>query len=565
MGAGAAALLMLLTREEHDRSHMSGMSKGLGSAAGGRNGITGGDVTGTMSAATPLEPIQMKTQSSLLPLGPYQATLVSRQTLPPMGNASARENPGVEMTVSISAGPYVGQHVSFRAYGAARMQRARAFTQGQQLRIHIGHHQLDDGRVVNRVADFDALGAASAIDLQQGFGRDDGDAGLELDSTAETLAQPNDDLVERLRGAVAGNGTHGAGDCEQGTTGTALTPPDGCDALGEQYPIGFWSNRKQASRTIVSYEDAFRSLAAADERILALGEGYVSLYQYSSELLAHRDGNEKKSLAGYRGATWARWLAIDIDGDSSAEGLTNTLHDARRLVAALVALGVPRSHVLVFFSGNRGVHLLFPSTAFAASSMERFEKAAGAVCGLLAELAGVTIDKSLYSPLKSLRAANSSHDASGLYKVFISQDELEALTSEAVIEMARQPRPFQVPDWRVAPSSLLVELWQWACRADEAPHQPTAMAVRSSTPRTGEPHLFAATIDLIVHGAPDGTRGSRFFRAAANLLDFSCPEELLVALLEPAANLSNYPPDEFMSQIHGAIKAHALSRNDTPA
>ena len=99
----------------------------------------------------------MKNQSSLLPLGPYQATLVSRQTLPPMGNASARENPGVEMTVSISSGPYVGQHVSFRAYGAARMQRARAFTQGQQLRIHIGHHQLDDGRVVNRVADFDAL------------------------------------------------------------------------------------------------------------------------------------------------------------------------------------------------------------------------------------------------------------------------------------------------------------------------------------------------------------------------------------------------------------------------
>jgi hypothetical protein len=560
MGAGALACLILLTREEHDRSHMSCMSKGLDSAAGGRNGITGGDVTGTMSDAIPLEPIWM----SLLPHGPYQATLVSRQTLPPMGNAGAKENPGVEMTVSISAGPYVGQHVSFRAYGAARMQRARAFTQGQQLRIHIGHHQLDDGRVVNRVADFDALGAASAIDLQRGFGRDDGDACLELVSTAETSAQPNDDLAERLRRVVTGDGTHVAGDFEQGTAETALTPPDGCDALGEQYPIGFWSNRKQASRTIVSYEDACRSYAAADERILALGEGYLSVCQYSSELLAHRDGNEKKSLAGYRGATWARWLAIDIDGDNSAEGLNNTLHDVRRLVAALVALGVPRSHVLTFFSGKRGVHVLFPSTAFAAASVERFEKAAGAVCGLIADLAGVKIDESLYSPLKSLRAPNTRHDETGLYKVFISLDELEALTSEAVIQMARQPRPFQVPDWRVAPAGLLVELWQWACRADEAPQQPTATAVRSSISRAGEPHLFAATIDLIVHGAPDGTRGSRFFRAAVNLLDFSCPEELLIALLEPAARLSNYPPDEFMSQIQGAIRAHALSRNNTP-
>jgi hypothetical protein len=506
----------------------------------------------------------MKNQSSLLPLGPYQATLVSRQTLPPMGNAGGRENPGVEMTVSISAGPYVGQHVSFRAYGAARMQRARAFTQGQQLRIHIGHHQLDDGRVVNRVADFDALRAASAIDLQRGFGRDDGDAGRELDSTAETSAPPNDDLVERLRRAVAGNGTLGAGDCEQGTTETALTPPEGCDALGEQYSIGFWSNRKQNARTIVDHEQVFQSLAAADERILALGEGYLSVCQYSSELLIHRDGNEKKSLAGYRGATWARWLAIDIDGDNSAEGLNNTLHDVRRLVAALVALSVPRSHVLTFFSGKRGVHVLFPSTACAAASVERFEKAAGAICGLIADLAGVKIDQSLYSPLKSLRAPNTRHDETGLYKVFISQDEIEALTSEAVIQMARQPRPFQVPDWRVAPAGLLVELWQWACLADEAPQQPTATAVRSSISRAGEPHLFAATIDLIVHGAPDGTRGSRFFRAAANLLDFGCPEELLVALLEPAANLSNYSPTEFKSQIQGALKAHALSRNNTP-
>lgn len=551
---------MLLTREEHDRSHMSGMSKGLGSAAGDRNGITGEHATGTMSDAIPLEPIRM----SLLPLGPYQATLVSRQTLPPMGNAGARDNLGVEMTVRISAGPRVGQHVSFRAYGADRMRRARAFTQGQQLRIHIGHHQLDDGRVVNRVADFDAFGAASAIDLQRGFGRDDGDACLELDAAGETLAQPNDDLVERLRRVVTGNGTHGAGDCEQGTAETALTPPEGCDALGEQYQIGFWSNRKQNARTIVDHEQVFQSLAAADERILALGEGYLSVCQYSSELLTHRDGNEKKSLAGYRGATWARWLAIDIDGDNSAEGLNNTLHDARRLVAALVALGVPRSHVLVFFSGNRGVHVLFPSTAFSAASMERFEKAAGAVCGLISELAGVTIDESLYSPLKSLRAPNSRHDTTHLCKVLISQDELDALTSEAIIEMARQPRPFQVPDWRVAPAGLLVELWQWACRADEARHQTTATAVRTSISRAGEPHLFAATIDLIVHGAPDGTRGSRFFRAAANLLDFSCPEELLVALLEPAATLSNYPPDEFMSQIQGAIKAHALSRNNTP-
>jgi hypothetical protein len=540
------------------------MSKGRGFATGGRNGITAKDATGTMSAAIPLEPIRMKNQLPLLPHGAYQGTLVSRRTLPAMGKAGARDNPGVEMTVTFMDGPRVGQQMPFRVYGQARVQRAKSLKQGQQLRIHVYQHRRDDGLLVNRVADFDALGAVSTIDLQRGFGRDDGDAGRELDSTAETLARPNDDLIERLRRAVAGNGTHGAGDCEQGTTETALALPEGCDALGEQYAIGFWSNRKQNARTIVDHEQAFQSFAAADERILTLGEGYLSVCQFSSELLTHRDGNEKMSLAGYRGATWARWLAIDIDGDNSAEGLTDTLQGARRLVVALVTLGVPRSHCLVFFSGNRGVHVLFPSTAFAAAAMERFEKVAGAVCGLIAELAGVSIDESLYSPLKSLRVHNTRHDLTGLYKILLTHNELSSVTGEAVLEFANQPRPFQVPDWRVAPVSLLVELWQWACLADEATRKPTATAVRSSTPRTDEPHLFAATLDLIVHGAPDGTRGSRFFRAAANLLDFDCPEELLVALLEPAANLSNYSPTEFMSQIQGAIKAHALSRNNTP-
>jgi hypothetical protein len=49
----------------------------------------------------------------------------------------------------------------------------------------------------------------------------------------------------------------------------------------------------------------------------------------------------------------------------------------------------------------------------------------------------------------------------------------------------------------------------------------------------------------------------RFFRAAANLLDYDCEEPLLRALLEPAARLCGYPAEDFDSQINGAMNAHA--------
>jgi hypothetical protein len=105
----------------------------------------------------------------------------------------------------------------------------------------------------------------------------------------------------------------------------------------------------------------------------------------------------------------------------------------------------------------------------------------------------------------------------------------------------------------------LHDLWRLACVVE------TTTRRRTAAVSTGERRIFGDTFDLMVHGAHEGSRGTRFFKAAMNLLDFDCPEPLLYALLEPAARLSGYPMNEFTAQIDGAITAHGNdpARNQT--
>jgi hypothetical protein len=107
-----------------------------------------------------------------------------------------------------------------------------------------------------------------------------------------------------------------------------------------------------------------------------------------------------------------------------------------------------------------------------------------------------------------------------------------------------------MPSWRMKPVAVLVDLWMWSCFAEGT------QTARLTAAIDGERRIFRDTFDFLVHGAPDGQRGTRLFRAAANLLDFDCPEPLLRALLEPAARLSGYPPEDFDAQINGALAAH---------
>jgi hypothetical protein len=450
------------------------------------------------------------------------------------------ERAGLELQAVISRGLYTGRPLAFRVWGEGKKQRARALRQGEQLIVAVTQVTLDSGTRVNRVSDFRAENEVSVIEVIEGgrptgFGAACGGGRPDADFPPE--------LLDRLRAAV-GRGVAEAVQPE-------LLTPRHRPAFADEYATGFhWVGGKSGQRDLVGFDRILGQYAACDPAVPTDVPGFISIDQYSSDLARYSEEHDG-SLAGYRGRCWGRWLVIDLDGDGTDAGLDGNLNDTRLIVCALLALGVPAEAVVVFFSGRRGVHIMWPSQVLAAAPKDGFDATAGIVCRCIAGLVGVEVDMAVYKPLAALRAPNTRHEETGLHKVLLPLEDLAGLNATTVKQLAAEPRPFVMPDWSVSPVPLLHELWIAACQVGAGTRRRTAAVT------TGERWIFGDTFDLMVHGAPEGTRGMRFFKAAMNLLDFDCPAPLLHALLEPAAQLSGYPMNEFTAQIQGAIKAHA--------
>lgn len=492
----------------------------------------------------------MSASRDVVPFGRYCGRVVSRTTITQPSQGALPNRPSLELTVRISEGDYTGRVLTFPIWGEARMQRARSLRSEQRVVLAVTELRLKSGRMVNRVTDFWAADDSSAADVGTN-GRGQITARGHVQTFDGGLKLPND-----LRVRLERMGESSALDAEQSGSdvrAAAIAAELNVAGHGDDYRNGFfWVGAKHGRRTVIEYEPVLAALAEAGGEGCGQEPAFLSVFQYTADLRAHQEANTDGSLAGYRGRAWARWLAIDIDGDDSPGGLDRTLREAAKIVDVLSRQGIPLGRILVFFSGSRGVHILFPTAAFGAGPKADFEGAAKRTCLAIAELAGVTIDSAIYNPLAPLRAPNTRHEKSGLFKVLLPAGDLAHITAADVREMATSPRPFAMPDWRLRPLPVLVDVWMWACTA--APARLPAASERSDS----DCFVFSDTIDLLVHGAPEGTRGERYFKAFMNVLECGCSPEFAAKLFGRSAQLCGYPGNEFMSQLDGAVKAHAV-------
>lgn len=488
----------------------------------------------------------------LVPPGRHRAVLIGRTKSP--SSSSGGTNPSgqshIDLLFQLSGSSVPGRQLKHRVWAESSKARARRLKQDQEIVVVVQVVTLDSGHVVNRVIDFHAANEPSVIEAMTAEG------GATVVTKRPLVAAADPVLPVELWQRLMTSGM------------TSETKPGPASILATMLPVGAHAGAfvhgflrvgaKGGHREVVDYETTIADYAAHSDLPpgRARSPGYLSVFQYPAEIVAYQREHDG-SLKGYRAKCWARWLAVDFDGDGSPEGLDRALGDARRFARFLIDRGVPADKVLLFFSGGRGFHLMFPSACCGAWPKVGFEGAAGLFCGEIAKLVKGTIDESIFKPLAALRAPNTPHDKSGLYKVLLPQEELEGLDAVRVMELAREPQPFEMPSWRMKPVAVLIDLWMWSCHAEGT------QTARLTAAIDGERRIFRDTFDFLVHGAPDGQRGTRLFRAAANLLDFDCPEPLLRALLEPAARLSGYPPEDFDAQINGALAAQQ-SRPTSP-
>jgi hypothetical protein len=295
-------------------------------------------------------------------------------------------------------------------------------------------------------------------------------------------------------------------------------------------------------RRLVDWWAALRAYASCDARAALDTPAYLSAYCYPADFAAHLDANGTPK--GYAGAAAAPFIWFDLD----AADLDESLASARKLAGTLLDRyrSLDDDGLLLAFSGSKGFHVGLPVGDLAGPAVatpavvRRFAEAA-------ARRAGATIDVSIYDRIRPFRAPNSRHQKTGLHKRRLALDELLALPSARIVELAREPMPFDLP----APCDDSTLLADWQMASDEASQ---SAAVRRSNGMPGR--LQRETLDFIRDGADLGSRHPRLFRAAANLAEFGCPPALAHELLTPAGLDSGLPPGEVRRQIDCGL-AHA--------
>jgi hypothetical protein len=200
--------------------------------------------------------------------------------------------------------------------------------------------------------------------------------------------------------------------------------------------------------------------------------------------------------------------------------------------------------LLCFFSGSKGFHFGVPTALWLPEPSATFHRVCRRLAEGIAAAAGVSVDLGVYDKVRAFRAPNSRHPKTGLHKRWLTMDELQRLSLDAIRRFAGTPLPFDLPDAPPVCDRAKAD-WQEAvelvCRANEAKTQANGNGKG--------PALNRATVRFITEGAGEGDRHRLLFSAAANLAEFSSLSELAHALLTTPALDSGLPPKEVHRQI----------------
>ena len=145
----------------------------------------------------------------------------------------------------------------------------------------------------------------------------------------------------------------------------------------------------------------------------------------------------------------------------------------------------------------------------------------------VADQAGAVIDAGVYDRVRCFRAPNSRHPKTGLHKCRLTVDELMHLRTDAILKLAKQPEPFELP----APTYRSDKAGaRWTAAAEQVQREADARAERLANGDLPE-KLNRATLDFIRDGATTGDRHRLCYSAAANVAELGAPLPLCLALL----------------------------------
>ena len=217
-------------------------------------------------------------------------------------------------------------------------------------------------------------------------------------------------------------------------------------------------------------------------------------------------------------------LFFDFDGEGSQE-------DCLKVVDEFITLGAEPDMLRIWFSGNRGFHLCVPGRLFGVTSSPNLNKYWRIIArDIKAKVNATTLDESIYTARKMLRAENTKHGKSGLYKIPLELSELSDMSMVDIKMAARsqcEPPPVTEPD---AVFASMARLYQAAINR-------YTKSVNDTTWEPMEtPHFEAyppCIVALLKHGVMEiGTVNKTAFRLAAYFKSQELPISETIAVMK---------------------------------
>lgn len=156
---------------------------------------------------------------------------------------------------------------------------------------------------------------------------------------------------------------------------------------------------------------------------------FISTYFYNK---SHAEQFKKtKSVAGIKDALTDK-IWFDFDSDNIEDSRKDAVEVINRLI-----VDFPMTTMQVFFSGNKGIHVIFNHDKIlnrkqVETIVSKYSK------GL------ETFDSSLYDQNQILRIPNTIHESSGLYKIPLTVEELNKLSIPEIKSLAKTHRDLNI-------------------------------------------------------------------------------------------------------------------------
>lgn len=136
-------------------------------------------------------------------------------------------------------------------------------------------------------------------------------------------------------------------------------------------------------------------------------------------------------------------LYLDFD---SVNGFDKVRADALTALSYLkIVYHIDENQVKVYYSGNKGVHIVVPAKILGIEPMPLLNGVFKTIAlSIKSFTPNKTVDTQIYDNKRMFRIPNTIHEKSKLYKIPITPGELRNLSEEEIKALAQQPRDIQL-------------------------------------------------------------------------------------------------------------------------